>query len=109
MFIGFVLVLLLAFRPPSDQLTVAVGPGQAEQCPTGGATACFRFDVTNTGSADGVVTCVTTAAIGTEAEFANGAQSIGVRLEAGEVKGVYARVIPAEGDEIVSPTLTCTP
>ena len=43
------------------------------------------------------MTCVTTAAIGTEAEFANGAQSIGVRLEAGEVKGVYARVDPRRG------------
>ena len=48
-FIGFVLVLLLGVPAPADQLTVAVGPGQAEQCPTGGATACFRFNVTNTG------------------------------------------------------------
>ena len=111
LFIGFVLVLLLAFRPPSQEVKVEVGAPQAEPCPVEGAegaTACFRFDVTNTGQADGVATCLVTPAIGTEAQFANGAPSVGVRLQAGEVKSVYTSVIPAEGgDEIRAPTLSC--
>ena len=111
-FVMFVLVLLLAFRPPSTVVTVEVGAPQAEQCPVvsggEGATACYRFDVTNTGQADGVATCLVTPAVGTEAQFANGASSVGVRLQAGEVKSVYTRVIPADGgDEIRAPSLSC--
>jgi hypothetical protein len=106
---AFVLVMLLVLGPSNGVMTVAMGQPQAEPCPTdSGGTACYRFEATNTGQAEGVATCSTTAAPGTDAVFANGADVVGVRLQAGEVKGVYVRVTPEPGSDTVSaPTLTC--
>ncbi len=106
--VALILLLLLTLRPSNGQMTLAIGEPHAEECPVGsGAPACFRFDVTNTGQADGVATCFAMAATGTEAVFANGADSVGVRLGGGEVKGVYVKVTTLGSDEVLAPALRC--
>ena len=107
---GFVLIMLLLFRPP-QALTIAVGGQQPTACPAGsGAPACFRFDVTNTGERDGIASCIATPATGTEASFINGSRAADVPLSAGEVQQVYVKVTPAEGEDTVfAPLLVCRP
>lgn len=106
---AIVLFMLLILRPPGTEMRIAIGPAAAEPCPVeSGGTACFRFEVVDTGDADGVATCTTTPAPGTEAVFANGAETVGVRLQAGETKGVYVKVTPAPGsDQVGAPALNC--
>ena len=107
--VAVILLMLLVLRPPSATMRVAIGPAAAEPCPVeSGGTACYRFEVANTGQADGLAECGTTPAPGTEAVFANGASVVDVRLQAGEIKGVYVRVTPAAGsDQVGAPALDC--
>jgi hypothetical protein len=110
LFIAIVMVILLAIRPESGPITIAVGPPHPEECPVGsGAPACFRFDVTNTGTTDGVATCATAPVTGTDALFVNGATNVAVRLAPGETKRVYVKVSVVKGDEVVAPMMSCVP
>ncbi|MEX0985253.1 MAG: hypothetical protein WD096_09415 [Actinomycetota bacterium] len=105
-----VLLFLLTLRP-APIMTVAVGGQQATGCPAGaGAPACFRFDVTNTGTRDGTAACFVTSAPSTTASFINGSTVAQVLLKAGEVKQVYLKVSPdGGGDTVFAPTLECDP
>ena len=105
-------LLLMTTGSPRAGARFELGTGEAVDCPFGtGSPVCYRFNMTNTGGAEGFARCVVTPAGDSTAIFSNGEVSYEspVVVKPAEIYRLYARVDPGPSKEIAEPSITCGP
>jgi hypothetical protein len=89
-----------------------LGPGAPVDCPFGtGSPVCYRFNMSNTGGAEGYVRCLVMPTGDSSAIFANGetAYESPIAVKPGEVYRLYTRVDAGASKEIAEPIVSCAP
>jgi hypothetical protein len=105
-------LLFLTTGSPRAGAQFELGTGEAVDCPFGtGSPVCYRFNLTNTGGAEGYVRCLVVPAGDSAAIFANGetAYESPVAVESGEIYRLYVEVDPGPSKDIAEPSISCAP
>jgi hypothetical protein len=105
--VGAALFWLLVTRNAGNGARFVVSAAQAQDCAVGDhAPACYHFDVSNLGPAQGIARCDVLSGEGTVAVFLDNKHETTTEIAAGETRSFVVKV---SGDTITAPSLQCEP